>query len=245
MKVISNKNTTRLVKGAVYDVLHLNNFNQTNYAHFRPHIVINLASNWVTLNPSNFTKLDGTPIDERNWSSTEYENNRSTDLSIKDVRFIKKGDLLVSRFSSKFFEKEKMYRVSEVFYEEFQKPGYNGVKYTQVNQKIKVDGYNRWISHYRFRLLDKQESRSVSLNNIFGEENPVSEDFKGRKIDRLEDKEKVILSTLLSSALDPYRNTLSTLDWTLQKKGKLYDLEYKDLEPFLDKKLSEIIKMID
>lgn len=143
-----------------------------------------------------------------------------------------------------------MYRISDISYKEVDVIGSSGQSYKSIDQKIKVEGYNRWISAYRFRECDAQEKRNISLSGIFNEEIDVvdlKEIYKIRKINRLEENEKykILLSTLLSSILDISRNNLSTIEWASKKKGKAYDIKEEDFDLLLDKKLGDIIKMFD
>ena len=119
---------------------------------------------------------------------------------------------------------------------------------TEVEQKIKIEGYNRWINRYRFRTCTPQEKREISLGGLFDEEVKIDTDYRSkRKIDRYDekDKKKVILSCLLNSIFDDTRHELSIVDWAVEKKGKKYDIEAKDIKPLLNKKLGDIIKELD
>ena len=90
-----------------------------------------------------------------------------------------------------------MYKISDIISESTKNPS----GYTHLTQKIKIEGYNRWLNYYRFRLCTKQEKRSLSLGNIFGEKNEVAEvDLKTRKIDKMSDidKKKTIINCIFS-----------------------------------------------
>jgi hypothetical protein len=143
-----------------------------------------------------------------------------------------------------------MYEVSDIMHKETMKASYSGGQYKSVERKIKVKGYNRWINPYRFRQLSTQEKRNLSLSGIFGEKVEVAdmEEIKNtRKIDRISKKEKnkVIIWAILSSIVDTHRNSLSITDWALQKKGASYGMTIDDIKPLLNKKLSDILKLVE
>jgi len=244
MKVLCIKNNSKLVKGATYDVLSINTLQPTNGPTVRTSVGL-FSANY-------FKSVDNSDLPQINWESPEYTNSKNENSSyIKDVRGLKKGDIVVCKWgSSKFFEKGKMYKISDILYKVEQKTNYNGQPYNNIEQKIKIEGYNRWLMIYRFRECNAQEKRNISLSGLFDEEVKtvdLTTIKKSRKIDRLEDSEKnrVLLSTLLSGIVDPSRNTLSATEWAAQKKGKNYDITEKDFKPLLNKKLSDIIKMFD
>lgn len=259
MKVLCKRATIRLIKGATYDVLSLHNSSTRSNSH-RSGTRQPPKSGYLRLKQgrfvvSGFTKLDGSPLDEIEWESDEFkemEISKKDDYKntiIEDVRKLKKGDIVICRYKTKLFDEGKKYKIEEVFYKEA--PSKWNALVMQKDQKIKIQGHGRWMHTYRFRLCTPQEKRVMSLNDIF-DENTTDvidmKDIKGtRKILRLteKDRNKVILSSLLYSIIDPYRNNLSTIEWAVEKKGKQYDLIMNDLKPFLNKKLSDIIKMCD
>lgn len=243
MKVLCIKNNSKLVKGAIYDVLSINTLPPTNGRTYRP----NVRTAVGLFSANYFKSVDSSDLPQINWEAPEYT---STISSIKDVRTLKKGDVVVCKVGTKFFESGKMYKISDILYKAEQKTSYHGRQYLDVEQKIKIEGYNRWLATYRFRECSAQEKRNISLSGLFDEEVKIADltDIKkSRKIDRLEDNEKnrVLLSTLFSGMMDPSRNTISTTEWAAQKKGKNYDIIEKDFKPLLNKKLSDIIKMFD
>lgn len=62
MKVISKKDTTRLVKGGVYDVLSI----KASPAMTKPYLVLKEIG-WHPI--ASFTNMDGTPIERKDWTS--------------------------------------------------------------------------------------------------------------------------------------------------------------------------------
>lgn len=248
MKVLCIKNNSKLVKGAIYDVLSINTLPPTNGRTHRP----NIRTSVGLFSANYFKSVDNSDLPQINWEDPAYTSIKNESSSyIKDVRTLKKGDIVVCKWgTSKFFEKGKMYKVSDILYKVKQKTTYNGATYNDIEQKIKIEGYNRWLMTFRFRECNAQEKRNISLSGLFDEEVKtvdLTDIKKSRKIDRLQDSEKnrVLLTTLLAGIMDPSRNTLSSTEWAAQKKGKNYDIIEKDFQPLLNKKLSDIIKMFD
>ena len=245
MKVICKRATTKLVKGATYDVFRLNNKDPK-----RSSITVGLGDkvlgSFVT---SGFTKEDGSKLDEIEWTTDRYKKQIVTNEYISDVRTLKRGDIIVCKWKggNKFLDSGSRYKVSEILYREIQ--GNYGVR---KEQKIKLEGHNRWIDPYRFRPLNSQEKRELSLGEIFGEKAElevvdVVSIKKMRVIDRWDEKTKVkaIVGALIESVTDPSKNNLSTIDWAIEKRGKKFDLSLDDIKPLLNKKLSDILKMCE
>lgn len=135
-----------------------------------------------------------------------------------------------------------MYRISDVVTTE--RSYSSGIKYKET--KIKIEGFNRWLNPYRFRLLSQEESRDLSLNEIFETPQELSVDKSVRKIDTIEPikQRKIILSILFGAILDQYRNSLTITEWAVQKTGKKWDLTEEDLKPYLHLTLQEIIELM-
>ena len=234
MKVIAKKNTSKLIKGLEYDVLRLQNSGARGYLYIK----VGNVSYMTT--PNNFT--DVPKID---WVSPELKNESETRKSttIADVRTLKKGDVVICNSSTKFFEKGKMYKVDDILFSQNTKNGY-----LSIEQKIKIEGYNRWMNKYRFRMCTPQEKRELSLSTILDETDRVDVDFRSkRKIDRYDviEKKKIILDCLFNSIFDESRHQMTILDWALEKKAKQYDIQFKDIKPLLNMKLSDILKALD
>lgn len=231
MKILCNKNTTKLVKGAEYEASVLIN-GQTNV---RKYVYLKKYGSYST---SNFRQLDGSPLPEINWR----ENTTPQENTNIDEKNIKKGDIIVCKYDTKILSSGKKYLVSDVLIEKPQ-------KYSSYHRvRIKVEGYNRWLNCYRFRKCNKQEIRDIGINEVFDQPEEIMKYDKSiRKIDTysVDKKNKAILSVIFNAMIDPYRNNLSILDWAINKSGKRYDITKDDLLPFLDKNLLEIIKIID
>lgn len=253
MKVVCNKNTGSLVKGAIYNVQSLKNKIDRTNSSFRSVIIVDANNNfirttWGINSPKPFSNLDGSAISEIDWESDDYKYHlhKRDNLKIVDVRKLKKGDFIYCNFETKHFIRGKIYKISDLLYEETQ-----GKYRPIVTQKVKIDGYNQWLSTYKFRLCTAQEIREISLNNVFEETNDniasVSETKNQRYLERYTDKQQkiLILSTIFDSIRDTNRNNLSVVDWAVNKKGKLKGIKIDDIKPFLNLKLSEIVKMLD
>lgn len=244
MKVICKKNTSKLVKGGVYEV-HVLRASTNNT---RPTLTLKGAG-WHSID--NFTNVDGTPIERKDWTSPQkiQHDEELKNTHISDVRVLKKGDPVVcnSQFS-KLIDYGKTYKIEDVKHDEQDVKSWSGKMSKLVTQKIKIEGYNRWISPYRFRHCTTQEKRSISLGGLFDEQVDVAViSRKSRKIDRMEksDKDRVILSTLFSSMFDTSRNNANVIEWAAKKGKKNYDIQESDFKPFLKMKISDIIKMIE
>jgi len=247
MKILCNKNTTRLVKGVEYEALKIRVVNTTSSPRFKPTVLVKIGDFYHQFSAVGFLRTDGTKIDT-DYTSIAY--NKPNSEAISDVRVLKKGDYVVCRFESKTFDTGKKYKVSEVLYKETERiygvsPSFRS--YKRVEQKIKLEGSNRWCSPSRFRHCNTQEKRTLSLGSILGEEVSDVTDKRIRKIDRLEpeERDKAILSTILQGMLDPNRNNMSVSDWIIAKRGSAYGLNQADLKPYLKLKLADILKMME
>jgi len=168
MKVLCIKNNSKLVKGTIYDALAINTLPPTNVRYYRPTV----RTTFGIFSANYFKSIDSSDLPQINWEAPEYTSIKTESSSyIKDVRTLKKGDIVVCKWgTSKFFEKGKMYKVSDILYKVEQKTNYNGATYNNIEQKIKIEGYNRWLMTFRFRECNAQEKRNISLSGLFDEE---------------------------------------------------------------------------
>lgn len=235
MRVICKTNTTKLVKGATYEVARLWNKNSGN----RARVSLKGLGSYVV---KNFTQMDGTPLPQIDWEDPTFKNQQYNTGYIKEPHTLKKGDIIACRWDSKYLTSGKMYRISDIVTTE--KSYGSGSKYKET--KIKIEGFNRWLNPYRFRLLSQEESRDLSLNEIFETPQELSVDKSVRKLDTIESikQRKIILSILFGAILDQYRNSLTITEWAVQKTGKKWDLTEEDLKPYLHLTLQEIIELM-
>lgn len=233
MRVICKTNTTKLVKGATYQVVMLRNSSG------KGRVALKGLGNYVV---KNFTQVDGTPLPQIDWQDPSHKNLSQNSGYIREPEKIKKGDVLVCRWDSKYLTAGKMYRVSDIVTTETK---YISGRYKET--KIKVEGFNRWLNPYRFRLPNQEETRDLSLNEIFETPQVLSVDKSIRKIDTVssEKAREIILNSLFSAMMDPYRNNLSVVEWATQKSGKKWSLTEKDFEPFLKLTIQDIINRIN
>ena len=96
MKVISLKNTTKLVKGGIYDVLKLQNQNTSTSRYFRPRVLIKLndsQSFWFNVN--NFKLENGNDLPETNWVDSSIDTTNYSDLRMTSTYKPKVGEYVV------------------------------------------------------------------------------------------------------------------------------------------------------
>lgn len=244
MKVICNTNTTKLVKGATYDVVLISNATST-----RPNFIIKVGDHNYRTSIKSFTNLDGTPIiNDYKSNKEEVVEDYRLRLNDKDMKDLKKGDYVVAMSSSKTIERGRMYIVSEVHFVEKQfTRSWSTNTYTKTEAKLKVNGYGGWLSPYRFRKLSVQESRDIALSSVMDEDVKVDRANVDRRIDRQNEdrKRQMVLGCLFSAIMDPYRNNMSVLEWAVKRTGKKYSINEEDLKPYLNMKLSQIVKSLD
>jgi hypothetical protein len=234
MKVICKRNNTKLIGGNQYEAICVNNTGKVGNR-------VVLANNLGRYSPKNFTLLDGSPLPEIEWESPEYktemEESSNSYMSHEKISQLKIGDIIVCKSeSSKFIQRGRKYKITDL------KSADNKL----YNIKVKIEGHNRWLSPYVFRISTKQETRSISLGNIFGDTENVSVNSSIRKIDSYDDvkKNKELIKIIFKSLSDPFRHDMSVIDWAISKSGKNYDLVKDDFKPFLNMKLSAILNKI-
>lgn len=244
MRVISKKNTKRLVKGAVYEVLKIRNLKPNTKGYFSSYITIRINDNDLTFVVSNFTLEDGGIIPEINWESIDYTSNKDNinKTRINSDNPPKVGDYVKyirNRNSHKNLEYNNTYRISDTRERE--------VKYGNITRKvydIKIEGCNRFYKSKSFRKCNTQEVREISLSDLFGEDNSVKKiNTKSRKIDQYdnETKERILTKMLITSILDTNRNNMSVVDWTC-KNGKIFSVNKDDFSQILTKSFASILE---
>lgn len=246
MKVISLKNTSKLVKGSVYDVLRLDN--KSNGRYFRPKILIKLNENGIVCwcNISNFKLENGDDIPEIIWTDPSFESySDHRNLRIDKDNPPKVGEYVKYKNSShKSLETGKIYQISQI--KENKTVGFSGGTY--VNYEIKVEGSSRFIKSYSFRKCSTQELREISLNQVMELSTGVCKvDKSKRKIDSLEEdeKKKVIMKHFLMSCVDNTRNNLSIIDWACSKLGPKLSLKKDDFDFIMDMSVKDIIDTLN
>lgn len=243
MKVISLKNTTKLVKGGIYDVLKLQNQNTSTSRYFRPRVLIKLndsQSFWFNVN--NFKLENGNDLPETNWVDSSIDTINYSDLRMTSTYKPKVGEYVVYTANShKTLNYNSIYKIVDVRTQE--KTNY-GRTYTWF--EIKVEGSSRFLRTYSFRRCSAQELREISLSEVMELPTGVSKVDKSiRNIDKLSetDKQKQIARLFMWSCIDTTRNNLSIIDWACTKLGTKLSVKPTDFE-FLNtmtfKEISEI-----
>lgn len=229
MKVISLKNTRKLVKGSTYEVLTLRNKRPTNNQFFRPFIFIKDIGRSV---PNSFTLENGDPIPEIDYISEKADDNFLS--YVEHPEKIKVGDILKCRRGSTYLEFGKLYKVDEVDIKKIN---------NWYDVKVKVGGYNRWLSIYNFSTPTQRELREISISSILDNQKlNFNVDLEVRIIDKYEpgEKNKILTSVLFKSILDPSRNTLDILDWAIQKIEPKMKLTREDFGEIMKKSIHQI-----
>ena len=229
MLAISVKETKKLVKGVKYPVLEYRNSSTRG---FRSSIKIKDLG-WFRLDffipgdgTSSFPKID--------WKDHNIIDDETSNY-IKNPENLKKGDLLVCvREGSIYLQKGNFYKIEDIKQETIN-------RWTKV--QVKVLGYNRWLSHYSFRIASQREIREISLLKLFDEQVPsTSIDKSTRKIDLLPNEKKELLlgQIIIRSVLDPWRNSMDIIDWAIKKIEPSLKLKRDDFFPIMQKTLTEL-----
>jgi len=239
MNVICIKSTKKLVKNATYRVASFSNDNNKKSPYFRPMIRIYLTDNMVSAFPlESFKPTDSPDFQQINWICPEYSQILEEKQQMRIDATLKAGDYIIPLYDSlKTLIKGRKYKVKEVMVDKSQ---WGGIK-------IKLMGSERWYTSWHFRRCTNQESREISLKNLFDEstDTEVVNRFK-RKFDYLSEEEKkdILIKIFFQSYLDRNRNNSDVVDWAITKIGCTYNLKNEDLEMILDTSIRDIIKSL-
>ena len=116
------------------------------------------------------------------------------------------------------------------------------VSWTDI--KIKLEGSQRWYTDWNFRKCTPQEVREIGLKSLFDEKVEVEVVGKHkRKFDYYspEEKVRILLTLIIESANDRFRNKMNIIDWTINKTGEKYSLKLEDFESVKNLTLLEIL----
>jgi hypothetical protein len=238
MNIICKKPTSKLIKGATYEVELLYN-NGTNTSWKEGRVRVKDVSGFYSVN--NFTSMDGTPV---------QKINLGTPVVIEVTKFedLKVGDVLVCKSDSyKTLIKNGYYKIERL--DSIDKPvRYGNNTFVHKEQKIKLQGVKRVLkfNSWCFRKLSVQELRDANLNELLNNQplKVISEPIK-RKIDHLENKEAALIETLCLSILDKNRHKLSIVDWTCEKVGTKLGLSKVDFSELLEMPLKDILEYVE
>jgi len=232
MKVISLKDTRKLVKGCLYEAVVISNKNPKNGNYFRPYMFI---KNIGRASPANFTLENGNPIPEIDYRSTD---SRTDTRWMTDPETLVAGDILKCNFTkSKYLKEGRLYKIDDVSITK------KGTTYIWYDVKVKIGGYKRWLSPSGFLRATTQEMREISLTTIFGDgivELDVKKDV--RVIDTYSDehKNKIISFLLFRSIMDTFRRDMDIVDWAIKKIEPRLRLNRGDFDEILKKSLLDI-----
>jgi hypothetical protein len=248
MIVISKVSNKRLIKGHRYEVQSLFN-NGSNQRWIEGKIKL-VGSGRFSVD--NFTDAAGSPIAKINYQSPLKEVDRF--VKFEDC---KEGDILVCLSDNyKTMARGSMYKIEKLEKKEISRGGgggggsnfgYSGLR-TYHDHNIKFVGLKRKLkfNQWNFRKLTAEELREVSLGQILSNEEPnIVKSSDIRKIDLIENKEKMLMAIISRTILDVNRHHLSIVDWSCQKTGEKYRIKPEDFNKILDMKLSEILEILE
>jgi len=239
MIVICKKPTKRLLKGVRYESGSLWN-DGSNQRWLEGKVEILGVGRFSV---DNFTDTNGGPLPKTNVILPVPSQEI---LKIQDLN---KGDILICKSDSyKTLGKGCMYQIEKISIISIQRTNWSGQPYTHTEEKIKFVGIPRTLkfSHWRFRKLNPQESREISLNSVLhGKEPEIVKSKDTRKIDLVSNKELELMSVLSKSIIDTNRHHLSIIDWACQKSSLNLGLNPNDYTDMLNMTLKEILEKIE
>lgn len=240
MIAIRKNSTTKLIKGARYEIQTLwNSPNSSNWRRERVKIV-----GMGTYSVKGFTDINGNPLPKVYYQNPNYQEREY--LEGKDIS---DGDILVCMTDNyKNLSKGSMYKVEKVYKKEYNAKNFQtGNNYQRVEYYIKLEISKRKIRFWgwNFRKLTTSEIRDININNILGENNSkIVTDQNLKKIDLVQNKEKTMIEFLAKTILDSKRHELSPIDWCCQKVAKNWELKPEDFKDILNLKVEELLKRI-
>ena len=235
MVVVAKKNTSKLVKGARYEVYSL--YNSPSIT--RKVVYIKGLGGYDV---KGFTDTNGNPL------PLITIQPKVIDIPKLDFSSLKKGDLIVCNSDNyKTIVKDAKYKITDLKEKVVEYTTWNGAKATRTYPKIKFEGVNRWFdfNSWRFRGLSTEEIREISLSQVLeGKEPEVIKTDKLRKIDHVKNKEKELILYLSKAIFDHSRNNLDIIGWAT-KIGSKMSIERSDYDSILDMTLKDIIAKLE
>ena len=238
MNVICKKSTSKLIKGATYEVDLLLN-NGTNPSWQEGRIRVKGVTGFFTVN--NFTSMDGSEVQKVNLGTQVVrEFLKFDDLKVGDI-LICTSDHYKTLLKNGYYKIERLDNVDRP-------SNWGHSTYVHKEQKIKLQGVKRTLkfNSWCFRKMSVQELRDSNLNEILNNESlkvissPIS-----RKFDYLENQEQALVESLCFSILDKNRHKLSIVDWTCEKLGNKLGLKPDDFSKLLEMPLKDILKYVE
>lgn len=240
MIVISKLDNTKLIKGQRYEVESLwNSGKNQRWCEGRVQLL-----KIGRFSVDGFTDISGNPLPK-----TDFSNNMLKEESYIKFEDCVEGEILICKTDQyKTLAKDAMYKIQSLISKEFEVVGFNGKKWTRIENSLKFEGFTRYFkfNSYSFRKLTPSESREISLSSILNGDEPniiKSKDIRG--IDLSIDKEKSLMHAISKSILDTNRHHLSIIDWSCRKTGNRLKLKTEDFADLLNMTLSEILKKLD
>lgn len=231
MIVICKRPTKRLVKGLRYEVASMYN-STTHYVSYGTVLIKGIGSFSV----KNFTDVDGNPLPKINITGVAHN------YKLLEFSELKTGDIIVCMTDRyKLLSKNCIYRI-----ESLQEAEKSGINFKFKTSFIKLEGIPRKIifNGWRFRKLNTDESRDMTIGKIFNEDDKVIK-TKIRKIDLSPNKKTELIKALSKSILDPYRHQLSIIEWTCQKSSENLGIIPDDFKELLELPLKDILTEIE
>jgi hypothetical protein len=242
MIVIRKTSTTKLIKGARYQVQTLwNGSGNQNWRQGRIRLV-----GLGTYSVDGFTDINGNPVPKVN-----YQNPNVQETKLTEGSEVKDGDILVCLSDRyKNLTKGAMYQVEKVFKEEYQVKNFTtgGPPYTRVEYYVKFKIMSRKIRFWgwNFRKLTTAELRDFAIGDLLGEGNDkVVTDPNIKKIDLVPNKNKLLIQFLAKTILDDKRHQLSPLDWCCQKVAHNWGLKPEDFGDLMKMSMEDLFKKME
>jgi hypothetical protein len=238
MIAICKRPTTRLVKGARYEIENLWN-DGSNQRWLEGRLSIAgigrfTVKNFMDENGNELPKTNiVTPAKKIEW--LKFEN-------------LKEGDILVCASAGyKTLIEGAMYRIEKLIDKSTPVQSYSGSTWIKTDQSIKFVGVKRPLkfSSWNFRALTAEESREIGLSALLdGKEPPVITKAPAKKIDHMENKERVLVDVLFKSTIDPNRHALTVVEWACQKTAPKLGLEASDFDFLMGMEMKDVLEIM-
>jgi hypothetical protein len=239
MVIVALKNTTKLVKGARYEVYQLNNSTTTTGSYRRNRVWIKGLGGYDV---KGFSDTNGNPLPQIDIKPTFVE------IPKLEFESLKKGDLIVCNSNGyKTLVPNAKYKITDLKVDKVEYTSWNGTKGVRNYPKVKFEGVNRWFdfSYWKFRGLSTEEIREISLSQVLeGKDPEIIKTDKLRKIDHVKNKDKELILYLSKAIFDSNRNNMDIIGWA-SKMGSKMGIERKDYDYLLNLPLKEIIEKFE
>lgn len=239
MEVISKVNTRKILKDQIYKVVRLNNDPTCDS---KKDTDLYGSYGWIEISLNNLQlgryKLSYfKPLDSEEFSIKTYQDplllKRSRVNFDAKITDLKVNDIVecINDSRYKYLVKGGKYRISEIDY---------------GRDQFKLEGYDKWLvwTYWTFNILPLEESRRIKLDEIFNKPQFFGVEFK-RKIEKKGNKNKLLIELLSKSISDRFRHSLSTVDWCIEKQGKVFDINKDDFNEILNMPLKDVLSIVD